>query len=279
MSDRVFIVTGAARGIGYACAQRLVDDGHRVVLADQDYERGQAAGKDLADGSDRAIFVECDVSEPLSVHNLIAETLSNYDRIDGLINNAGIALKGGALDISIEDFDRNLSVNLRGAFLVSKAVAKYMVREIEEREDRSRLTERPYSIVNMSSINDTVAIPDYLAYTISKGGMHQMTRAMAIELAPYGIRVNGIGPGSIKTDMLASVVDDQDAMKKITQRTPLGRAGLPDEIASIAAFLLSEESSYITGQHIYADGGRLACLLYTSPSPRDRTRSRMPSSA
>ena len=165
MSDRVFIVTGAARGIGYACAQRLVDDGHRVVLADQDYERGLAAGRDLADGSDRAIFVECDVSEPLSVHNLIAETLSNYDRIDGLINNAGIALKGGALDISIEDFDRNLSVNLRGAFLVSKAVAKYMVREIEEREDRSRLTERPYSIVNMSSINDTVAIPDYLAYT------------------------------------------------------------------------------------------------------------------
>ncbi len=264
MSDRVFIVTGAARGIGYACAQRLIDDGHRVVLADQDYERGQAAGKDLADGSDRAIFVECDIAEPLSVHNLIAETLSNYDRIDGLVNNAGIALKGGALDISIEDFDRNLAVNLRGAFLVSQAVAKYMVREIEEREDRSRLTERPYSIVNMSSINDTVAIPDYLAYTISKGGMHQMTRAMAIELAPYGIRVNGIGPGSIKTDMLASVVDDPDAMKKITQRTPLGRAGLPDEIASIAAFLLSEESSYITGQHIYADGGRLA-LNYTMP--------------
>jgi len=264
MSDRVFIVTGAARGIGYACAQRLIDDGHRVVLADQDYERGQAAGKDLADGSDRAIFVECDIAEPLSVHNLIAETLSNYDRIDGLVNNAGIALKGGALDISIEDFDRNLAVNLRGAFLVSQAVAKYMVREIEEREDRSRLTERPYSIVNMSSINDTVAIPDYLAYTISKGGMHQMTRAMAIELAPYGIRVNGIGPGSIKTDMLASVVDDPDAMKKITQRTPLGRAGLPDEIASIAAFLLSEESSNITGQHIYADGGRLA-LNYTMP--------------
>ena len=92
-----------------------------------------------------------------------------------------------------------------------------------------------------------------------------MTRAMAVELAPYGIRVNGIGPGSIKTDMLANVVNDADAMKKITERTPLGRPGLPDEIASIAAFLLSEESSYITGQHIYADGGRLA-LNYTMPS-------------
>ncbi|WP_427453658.1 SDR family NAD(P)-dependent oxidoreductase [Litorimonas sp. WD9-15] len=258
MSDRVFIVTGAARGIGFACAQRLISDGHRVVLADRDTDAGYQAGKDLAAGSDRAIFVECDVADPLSVHNLIAETLGAYDRIDGLINNAGIAVKGGALDMAIEDFDRNLAVNLRGAFLMSKAVAKYMVSEIEERADRSRLTERPYAIVNMSSINDTVAIPDYLAYTISKGGLHQMTRAMALELAPYGIRVNGIGPGSIKTDMLASVVNDADAMKKIKQRTPLGRPGLPDEIASVAAFLLSEESSYITGQHIYADGGRLA---------------------
>jgi len=169
MSDRVFIITGAARGIGFACAQRLVDDGHRVVLADRDTEAGLASGKDLAADTDRAIFVECDVSDPLSVHNLVAETLGAYDRIDGLINNAGIAVKGGALDMSIEDFDRNLAVNLRGAFLVSKAVAKYMVEEIENRADRSRLTDRPYAIVNMSSINDTVAIPDYLAYTISKG--------------------------------------------------------------------------------------------------------------
>jgi len=264
MSDRVFIVTGAARGIGLACAQRLIDDGHRVVLADRDAAAGLAASRDLAADTDRATFVECDVSDPLSVHNLIAETLGAYDRIDGLINNAGIAIQGGALDMSLEDFDRNLAVNLRGAFIVSKAVAKYMVQEIENRADRSRLTERPYAIVNMSSINDTVAIPDYLAYTISKGGMQQMTRAMAIELAPYGIRVNGIGPGSIKTEMLASVASDAGAMKKILQRTPLGRPGLPDEIASVAAFLLSEDSSYITGQHIYADGGRMA-LNYTMP--------------
>ncbi len=264
MSNRVFIITGAARGIGFACAQRLVEDGHRVVLADRDTDAGTKSARDLADGTDRAMFVECDVSDPLQVHNLVAETLSAYDRIDGLINNAGIALKGGSLDMSVEDFDRNLAVNLRGAFLVSKAVAKHMVGEIEQREDRSRLTERPYAIVNMSSINDTVAIPDYLAYTVSKGGMHQMTRAMAIELAPYGIRVNGIGPGSIKTDMLASVVSDPTAMNKISARTPLGRPGLPDEIAAVAAFLLSEESSYITGQHIYADGGRLA-LNYTMP--------------
>jgi NAD(P)-dependent dehydrogenase (short-subunit alcohol dehydrogenase family) len=264
MSDCVYIVTGAAKGIGFACAQRLVNDGHRVVLADMDIEQGGQAAADLAAGTDKAIFVECDVSDPLEVHNLIAETIATYGRIDGLINNAGIALKGGSLDLSIEDFDRVMGVNLRGAFLVSQAVVRHMVSEIENREDRSRLTDRPYAIVNMSSINEQVAIPDFIAYTISKGGMKQMTRSMALELAPYGIRVNAIGPGSIKTDMLASVNSDPAAMKKVLSRTPLGRPGHPDEIASVAAFLLSEESSYITGQTIYPDGGRMA-LNYTMP--------------
>ena len=262
MSDRVFIVTGAARGIGFACGRRLLEDGYKVVLADMDKSSGRKAIAELGVGDDKAVFVECDVSEKLEVHNLIAEALAAYGRIDGLINNAGIALKGGALDLSEADFDQVLAVNLRGAFLVSKAVVQYMVQEIEGRDDRSRLTDRPYSIINMSSINDTVAIPDYLAYTVSKGGLLQMTRAMALELAPYGIRVNAIGPGSVKTDMLAGVAGD--ALEKIHSRTPLGRVALPDEIAGVASFLAGEDSSYITGQCIYVDGGRLA-LNYTMP--------------
>ena len=165
MSDRVFIVTGAARGIGFACARRLLEDGYKVVLADLDQASGRKAMSELGVGDDKAIFVECDVSDKLEVHNLIAEAIAAFGRIDGLINNAGIALKGGSLDLSEADFDRVLAVNLRGAFLVSKAVVQYMVQEIENRDDRSRLTERPYSIINMSSINDTVAIADYLAYT------------------------------------------------------------------------------------------------------------------
>ena len=262
MSERVFIVTGAARGIGFACARRLLEDGYNVVLADLDLTGGRKALTELGAGDGRAIFVECDVSDKLEVHNLVAEALAAFGRIDGLINNAGIALKGGALDLSEADFDRVLAVNLRGAFLVSKAVVQYMVQEIEGRDDRSRLTERPYSIINMSSINDTVAIPDYLAYSISKGGLLQMTKAMALELAPYGIRVNAIGPGSVKTDMLSGVAGD--ALDKIHSRTPLGRIALPDEIAGVASFLAGEDSSYITGQCIYVDGGRLA-LNYTMP--------------
>jgi NAD(P)-dependent dehydrogenase (short-subunit alcohol dehydrogenase family) len=260
--DRVFIVTGAANGIGFACARRLLEDGYRVVLADIDKARGQQAIKEMGFGDDEALFVECDISKKLEVHNLIAESLSAFGGIDGLINNAGIAVKGGALDLTEDDFDRVIATNLRGSFLVSKAVANYFVSEIESREDRSRLTDRPYSIVNMSSINDTVAIPDYLAYTVSKGGLLQLTKSMALELAPYGIRVNAIGPGSVKTDMLSDVAGD--GLEKIYSRTPLGRLALPDEIAGVAAFLLGEDSSYITGQCIYVDGGRLA-LNYTMP--------------
>ena len=158
---RVFIVTGAANGIGFACARRLLEDGHRVVLADIDKIRGQQAVKDLGFGIEEALFVECDISRKLEVHNLIAESLAAFGHIDGLINNAGIVVKGGALDLSEDDFDHVIATNLKGSFLVSKAVASYFVSEIENREDRSRLTDRPYSIVNMSSINDTVAIPEY----------------------------------------------------------------------------------------------------------------------
>lgn len=263
MSERVFIVTGAARGIGFACARRLLEDGHRVVLSDMDGAACESALADIGFNSERAISVECDVSDKLEVHNLIANSLAAFGRLDGVINNAGIAIKGGSLDLSVSDFDRVLSVNLRGAFLVSKAVAKHMVAEIENRDDRSHLTDRPYVIINMSSINDTVAIPDYLAYTVSKGGLLQMTKAMAIELAPYGIRVNAIGPGSVKTDMLTGVSGDK--LEDIHARTPMGRVALPDEVAGVASFLASDDSSYITGQCIYVDGGRLA-LNYTMPS-------------
>ena len=268
MLDKVVLVTGGASGIGFACARRFFEDGYKVVIADSNEGEGERALDDLGVDAEikdaRAIFVPCDISDKLAVHNLVAEALSAFGRIDVLINNAGIALRGGIVDLSESDFDRVLAVNLRGAFLVSKAVVRQMVEEIDNRDDRSGLSQRPYSIINMSSINEDVALPDYLAYTISKGGMRQMTRAMALELAPRGIRVNAIGPGSIKTAMLAGVSGDKSAHEKIMSRTPLGRIGHPDEIAGVAAFLASEDASYITGQTIYADGGRMA-LNYTMP--------------
>ncbi len=264
MANKVAIVTGGARGIGFACARRLLDDGYNVVIADVDEGAGRIALEGLEAHAAHLHFVHCNVGDKLSVHNLIAETLSRFGSIDVLLNNAGIAFQGGILDLSPDDFDRVLNVNLKGAFLVSRAVVDYMVSEIENRDDRSRLTDKPYSIINMSSINDQVALPDYLAYNVSKGGLLQMTKSMALQLAPYGIRVNAVGPGSIKTEMLSSVAGSGKAFDKILMRTPMGRPGLPDEIASVVAFLASEDASYITGQCIYADGGRLA-LNYIMP--------------
>jgi len=267
VEKRVAVITGGAKGIGLGCARRFLDDGYHVVIADKDEAAGEIALAEFDSVSDRVIYFDCDVADKLSVHNLVADTLGQFGQIDVLINNAGIAVKGGITDMHEDDFDRVLAVNLRGAFLASSAVVAHMMEEIENREDRSRMSERPYSIINMSSINDEVSLPDYLAYSVSKGGLRQMTKSMALELAPFGIRVNAIGPGSVKTEMLASVVN-KAAANKIISRTPLGRPALPEEIAGVAAFLASADASYITGQVIYVDGGRLA-LNYTMPLPED----------
>ncbi|HYG25629.1 MAG TPA: SDR family oxidoreductase, partial [Caulobacteraceae bacterium] len=173
--------------------------------------------------------------------------------VDILVNNAGMLAAGDVLDLSLEDFDRVLAVNLRAPFVVAQAAARHMV----ERGLKG-------AIINMSSINAVLAIPAQLAYVTSKGGLAQLTKAMALGLAPHGIRVNAIGPGTIATDILKGVMTDDQAKTRILSRTPLGRFGEPEEIAAVAVFLASNEASYITGQTIYPDGGRLA-LNYTVP--------------
>ena len=235
---RVVIVTGGAQGIGYACAQRFYEDGDQVIIADRNVDAGNAAIDKLDSGDGNVVFVSCDVSDKLSVYNLIAQTLSTFGRIDVLVNNAGIFIKGGALDLDVADFDKVMAINIRGAFLVAQAVAKHMVETLEERDDRSGSKKCRYSIINMSSINAQVAISDMLAYEVSKGGINQLTKGMALELAPYGIRVNAVGPGSVKTNMLAGVAEDPEALATIHSRTPLGRVAHPDEIAGVVAFWL-----------------------------------------
>ena len=257
-SDRVAIITGGANGIGAACARRFADEGVRVVIADVDEKAGQALAADLGAAKERALYVNCNVADKLSVANLMAETLSAFGQVDVLINNAGILATGDILDLEIADFDRVMGVNLRGSFLVARAVAKQITAQIEEDDTRADDARRRYAIINMSSINAVVSIATQLAYSASKGAINQMTKAMALSLAPYGVRVNAIGPGSVNTEILKAVADDRAAMNKILSRTPLARIADPDEIAAIAWFLASKEASYTTGTCIYADGGRLA---------------------
>jgi glucose 1-dehydrogenase len=148
-----------------------------------------------------------------------------------------------------------LRVNLKGAFLTGQAAARRMVEQL-------KAGRAPGTIINMSSVNAVLAIPNQVPYCVSKGGIAQLTKVMALSLAPHGIRVNAIGPGSIMTDILKSVATDREAKRRLLARTPLGRIGEPDEIAAIALFLASEDARYVTGQTVYADGGRLG-LNYT----------------
>lgn len=258
LENKVAIVTGAARGIGYAVAKRFVMDGAKVVIADVDDEAGQSAVEDLSGFGD-VIYLHCNVAERLDVRNLVAETLNAFGDIDVLVNNAGIVVGADFLDLEEDDFERVLSINLKGAFLCSQAVARHMVEKVQEGG-------APGAIINMSSINSIVAIPNQIPYCVSKGGINQLTKATSLALAPHGIRVNAIGPGSIMTDMLASVNDDPAARNRILSRTPMLRIGDPSEIAGVAAFLASSDASYVTGQTIYADGGRLP-LNYTVAVP------------
>lgn len=204
------------------------------------------------------------VADRLAVNNLLSETRSTFERLDVLVNNAGIVAGGDILTLSESDFDKVIGVNLRGAFLVAREAARQMVDQIEEDGERAEDVRRRYAIINMSSVNGVMAIPDQLAYCATKGAMNQMTKSMALSLAKYGIRVNAIGPGSINTDVLKAVNDNPEAMDKIMSRTPLQRIGDPDEVASVASFLASRDASYITGTTIYADGGRMA-MNYTVP--------------
>ena len=264
---RTVVITGAARGIGLACARRFLADGWQVVIVDADADEGAVASEELDVRDDGpSVFVHADISRPLDVHNLMAEAVSRFGGVDCLINNAAIVRNGGIIDLDVDEFDRVLATNLRGAFLVSQAVVRHMVEQIENRDDRSRASLKPYSIINMSSINDRLAIPSILAYVVSKGGLGGLTRSLSLELAPYGIRVNAVAPGSIRTDMAAGVLADPDALDRALSRTPLGRMGNPDEVAGVCAFLASEDASYITGETLYVDGGRSA-LNYTMDRP------------
>lgn len=256
LADKVALVTGAAKGIGLACAQAFAREGAQVFIADVNDEAGRREVLRLRSEGLRVSFVACDVSRKDQVEAAIRAVVDEFGRIDILVANAGIVHAAEFLDLEEADFDRVLAVNLKGIFLAGQAAARQMVKQ-----------GGGGSIVNMSSVNAVLAIPNQVPYVVSKGGMNQLTKVMALSLAPHRIRVNGIGPGTILTELArTAVLGNAEAERKILSRTPMGRMGDPEEIAQVALFLASDESSYVTGQTIYADGGRLA-LNYTVPVP------------
>jgi len=252
LDGKVAIITGGARGIGHAIAKRYVTEGAKVVIADVDAAAGEAAARTLGE---TCRFKVTNVGDAEQAQSLISDAVAAFGALDILVNNAGIVHAADFLDLKEADFDRVLRVNLKGAFLVGQAAARRMVEEVKAGRPAG-------TIINMSSVNAVLAIPNQVPYCVSKGGIAQLTKVMALSLAPYGIRVNAIGPGSIMTDILKSVATDREAKRRLLSRTPLGRIGEPDEVAGIALFLASDDARYVTGQTVYADGGRLG-LNYT----------------
>jgi NAD(P)-dependent dehydrogenase (short-subunit alcohol dehydrogenase family) len=256
LDDKVALVTGAAQGIGLACAQAFAREGAQVFMTDLNEDAGRREVLRLRAEGYHVSFAACDVSRKHQVDAAIEAAVNEFGRLDILVANAGIVHAAEFLALEEADFDRVLSVNLKGVFLAGQAAARQMVKQ-----------GGGGSIINMSSVNAVLAIPNQVPYVVSKGAINQLTKVMAVGLAPHRIRVNGIGPGTILTELArTAVLGNKEAERKILSRTPLGRMGDPDEVAQVAVFLASDEASYVTGQTIYPDGGRLA-LNYTVPVP------------
>ncbi len=247
LQGKIAIVTGASRGIGRACALRLAREGASVVLSDIQIDLGEQTARDIRSEGGVGTFIECDVGDSYQVQDLVGKVDEEFGSVDILVNNAGVVHKADLLSLAEAELERVLRVNLKGAFLMSQAVSRVMIRH-----------GRGGAIVNVSSINGQVAIPNQLAYCISKGALNQLTKSTAISLAANGIRVNAVSPGSIDTELLKGVVSDPEAVNSILSRTPLGRIGNADEIAGAVAFLASDDANYITGEILNIDGGRLA---------------------
>ncbi len=255
LQNKTVIITGASRGIGLACAKKFLQEGATVVLSDIDDEAGRSATASLGE---KALYRHCDVRHKADIEDLMAFSREQYGRVDTVIANAGIVRSGDLLEMEEKDFDEVIRINLRGVFLTGQAAARLMIQQEPDEED-SRGT-----IINMSSVNAILTIPGIAPYVIAKGGVNQWTKVLAIRLATEKIRVNAIGPGSINTEMFHSIANNPEKYAEVMSRTPMQRPGEPDEVAKVAVFLASSYSSYVTGQTVYPDGGRLG-LNYVVP--------------
>ena len=242
------LVTGGSSGIGQAIAIRFAQEGANVAInyrksaeeAQKTLEQAQAAGEQRG----RHILIQGDVAKEADVLRMTETTIAELGGLDILINNAGIQAPADSQDLTADSFDRIIGVNLRGAFLSAREAIKHFLNE-----------NKPGVIVNVSSVHQIIPKPRFLSYSISKGGMQNMTRTLALEYAGRGIRVNGIGPGATVTPINQAWIDDPEKRAMVESHIPMGRSGTAEEMAAVTVFLCSDEAAYVTGQTLFVDGG------------------------
>lgn len=249
LKGKVVIITGARRGMGRSHALEFAKSGARVVVSDISLEDCQKVVKEIERAGGEAMAVKCDVSKKEEVDEMVRKTIEKWGKIDVLVNNAGIAQFKPFLELTEEDWDRTLNINLKGYFLCAQAAAKEMIKR------------KSGVIINIASVamgQQGIGFPNIVHYCASKGGIAAMTEALAVELAPYNIRVNAISPGMIETPMIDPVKSDPKTMEAMLARIPMHRVGRPEEVSNLVLFLASEKSSYMTGSTVIIDGGWLA---------------------
>ena len=246
LKEKVCIVTGASKGIGLACAERYAREGAKVVMCARSADLGEQHAEKIRQEGGDVIFIQCDVSNKADVQRVVDEAIAHYGRIDVVLNNAGVNHRAAFLETTEEDWEWVMNVDVKGSFLMGQAVAREMVKQGDGG-----------SIINMSSVMAVLALAEQVPYCAAKGAVNQLTKAMAISLGDKRIRVNAIGPGPIETELMMRVVTNKEKTEELARRMPLGRNGTTEEVAGVAVFLASEDSSFVTGQCIYCDGGRM----------------------
>ena len=245
LEGKTAVITGSSRGIGRGIAMRFAEEGANVVI---NYIGSRKAAEealgDVTAAGAHGVVVQADVSSPAQVTHLVEQSVEAFGALDILVNNAGVELHAPFWEVTEADYDKVMSVNIKGAFFAAQAFTRHL-----------RTVKQPGRIINISSVHEDIAFPNFAAYCASKGAMRMLARTLAVELGPLGITINNIAPGAIETPINTALLNDPAKLSALLKQIPMGRLGQPADVAGLAAFLASDDAAYVTGASFYVDGG------------------------